>query len=157
VVWTERSSGTISLGLDTGKPVHVIGTAAGGEDTFVKVSWCERGNTTSGTNIRKFFGNCRGRLMSRHCTFLGGGAAGRKQADSMCLSVLRGGTLCHNTAHQSTTVPRNVATPSEGLLPLQPRHSENLKTRNIDRNGDKRFSSPYRAVTTLRLLYKPVS
>jgi len=47
----------------------------------------------SGKNIRKFFGNSRGRLMSRHCNLLVRGAAGRKQADSMCLSAFRG-ELC---------------------------------------------------------------
>ena len=60
----------------------------------------------------------------------------------------------HNTAHQNTTEPRNVATPSEGLLPPHRRRCENLKTRNIDLNGDTKFSSPYRAVNTLRLGYK---
>jgi hypothetical protein len=49
-----------------GKTVDVIGNAAGEEDTFVTVSWCEQSKTTSGTNIRKFFASCRGRLVSSH-------------------------------------------------------------------------------------------
>jgi len=116
---------------------------------------CDGEQQTGGTNIRKLFANCRGRLMSTHYIFLVIGAAGRKQADSMCLSVFRGGTVFHNTAHQNTTASRNVGTQSERRLP-HPSGCEKLRTRNINLNGDK-TPSPYRAVNTLRLLYKPVS